>query len=209
MTFSKEFKDAISNLPDKEKDKLLLRLLKKDVMLVNRLHFELLSDFTVEEQREQIKNKLDVRIERYSSFNYSLDYLNIELRELSGIINEHVYTTKDKYGEVFLTLHLVIKLLNQNSNHILSAKYGQPDKFCIALIAKSFKILLLIKKLHEDYLLDFKNDLNKLGRLIGDNPYMMRKAIYHGLDVNWLLSCEIPDNIEFIYKNIRSKGFLR
>ena len=39
--FDKEFKTAIENLPSTEKDKLIFRLLKKDLDLVNRLYFEL------------------------------------------------------------------------------------------------------------------------------------------------------------------------
>ena len=40
MTFDKDFKEAISHLPSSEKDKLILRLLKKDLVLANRLYFE-------------------------------------------------------------------------------------------------------------------------------------------------------------------------
>ena len=37
--FSKEFKKAIQELSSTEKDKLIFRLLKRDLDLVNRLHF--------------------------------------------------------------------------------------------------------------------------------------------------------------------------
>ena len=55
MTFPKEFKEALSHLPSKEKDKLILRLLKKDITLANRLMFELVNTNTVDEQRNKIK----------------------------------------------------------------------------------------------------------------------------------------------------------
>lgn len=48
MTFPKEFKEALSHLPSKEKDKLVLRLLRKDLLLANRLLFELVNTNTVE-----------------------------------------------------------------------------------------------------------------------------------------------------------------
>lgn len=47
MTYPKEFKEALSNLPSKEKDKLILRLL-----------FELVSTKTVEEQRDKLEERL-------------------------------------------------------------------------------------------------------------------------------------------------------
>ena len=39
---SKKLKEAISNLPDSEKDKLLFKLLPKDQPLCEKLEFELL-----------------------------------------------------------------------------------------------------------------------------------------------------------------------
>lgn len=53
------------------------------------------------------------------------------------------------------------------------------------------------------------NDLIKLGRIIGDNKYLMKFAIHNGFDVNWLLRAEIPENIEQIHKDIRDRGYLR
>lgn len=39
-----ELKNAILDLPSKEKDKILLRLINKDETLVEHLHFQLLED---------------------------------------------------------------------------------------------------------------------------------------------------------------------
>jgi hypothetical protein len=55
MVFEKEFKEALLDLPIKEKDKLLLRLLKRDVPLANQLYFELVSTQTVEERRAELE----------------------------------------------------------------------------------------------------------------------------------------------------------
>ena len=35
-----ELKEAVLNLPEKEKDKLLVRLIGKDTMLMKQLHFQ-------------------------------------------------------------------------------------------------------------------------------------------------------------------------
>ena len=55
MKFDPEFKNAILQLPSKEKDKLLLRLLKRDVILANQLHFELISGDSVQDRRTRME----------------------------------------------------------------------------------------------------------------------------------------------------------
>jgi len=128
---------------------------------------------------------------------------------MSGIINEHVSITKDKYGEAYLNLWMINEVLELNNVKILLESIGKTEKFCVAVIARTFKILLLIKKLHEDYRVEFEDDLMKLGKLISENKYLMKFAIYNGFDVNWLLSAEIPENIDQIHKDIRDRGYLR
>jgi len=61
MKFNKEFKDAVLQLSQNEKDKLLLQLLKKDAVLSSKLQFELLDDKSIDERQlvmeETIKDK--------------------------------------------------------------------------------------------------------------------------------------------------------
>jgi hypothetical protein len=209
MAFSNEFKEAISKLPSKEKDKLLIRLLRKDMKLANRLHFELLSDNTVEEEREITREKLIREIEIVNKIFYSVGALFMDVRGLNGIISDHLSNTKDKIGEIELSILVLNGVLKANRDRILKAHYTEAYKFCVTTIAKAFKILLLIKKLHPDYQMDFQEGLNELGENIGDNHYLMKTAIYNGFDVNWLLSGEIPENIAEIHKEIRANGYLR
>ena len=209
MTIPKELKDAISGLSSKDKDKLIFRLLKKDLVLANQLLFELVSDENVDEKRAQLKKQLSNHIEHATIRFYSSGWLNMDVREMSGIINEHVTITKDKYGEAYLNLWMITEILERNKDNILSVSIGKTEKFCVAVISRVFKILLLIKKLHEDYRVEFEDDLIKLGRLIGENKYLMKFAIYNGLDVNWLIQVEIPENLEEIYKDLRDRGYLR
>ncbi len=44
MTFDKEFTKAISHLPSKEKDKLILRLLKKNLPLASLRHLSVFAN---------------------------------------------------------------------------------------------------------------------------------------------------------------------
>ena len=62
--FSKEFKQALQNMPNDEKDKLILRLLKKDLVLADQLLFQLADSETVEQKREIISNEIAIYITR-------------------------------------------------------------------------------------------------------------------------------------------------
>ncbi len=207
--FSKEFKKAIQELPNTEKDKLIFRLLKRDLDLANRLHFELVDTETVEDKRVAFEIEMLRKINYFSERFYSFGYLLQDTRFLSGEITYHVKITKDKFGEISLNLRMLIQLLTINNERIKSVTYSKAYTFCIYVIARAFKILLLIKTIDEDYFIDFKEDLSLLGELIGQNPMLMRTAINNGLDINWLISAEFPDNIAAIHKEIRANGFLK
>lgn len=209
MKFEKDFKEALINLSSKEKDKLILRLLKKDLALANRLYFELLSTKSVDDRRGEIDIRITSRVEIITENFYSPGYLVMELKYLSGEINEHVSITRDKFGEASLNLLMLIEVLSGNISNIQKFTYGKSYKFCIYIVARAFKILLMISVLHDDYRIDFKEDLNRFGKLIGQSEYLMRTAINNGLDINWLVSCDIPEDIKEIHKAIRGQGFLR
>lgn len=208
MTFDKKFKEAISYLSSSEKDKLILRLLKKDLNLANRLYFDLVDTRTIDDRRLDLENRIKNRIERFSKHYSSPGYLMMDMREISGEITEHVKIAKDKFGEVSLNLLMLNEVLTIHNNRILEATQGKARKCCTYVIARAFKILILISKLHDDLLLDFNDDLVRLGQLLSENDYLMKTAIQNGFDVNWLLGVDIPENIEEIHKDIRSKGYL-
>lgn len=211
MTYPKEFKEAISNLPSKEKDKLILRLLKKDLVLANRLLFELVNTNSVEEEREKLEKRLIHYTQRNANNGYyTIGYLNWDVRDLSGLINQHVRITKDKFGEAHLNLIMINEVLKSNRSFILNSKPpAKRKKFCIAVMARIFKILLIINKLDEDFLIEFEENLKILGNLIVDNKFLIEEAIRNGLDVNWLINAEIPEDIATIHKEIRANGFLK
>jgi hypothetical protein len=208
MTFEKDFKEALSFLPDKEKDKLILRLLKKDKILAERLYFEMVSPTNLEDKRSQMEESIKERTKLFEKECYSVGYLNMDIRFLSGDITEHVKITKDKFGEASLNLLLLMEVLKHNNSHISKATPRKFMKIGVALIARAYKILVLIDKLDQDYLLELEENLKELGRLIGENPPLMKMAIFCGLDVNWFIRVEIPENISDIYKHVRAEGYL-
>ncbi len=100
------------------------------------------------------------------------------------------------------------EVLTIHNKRILEATQGKARKCCTYIIARAFKILILIRKLHEDLMLDFNDELERLGQLISENDYLMKTAIQNGFDVNWLLRVDTPEDIEQIHKDIRSQGYL-
>jgi len=209
MTFDPEFKKALQLLPDSEKDKLILRLLKRDLNLANKLRFELVDTESVQDKREQLKNRIIRRIQLATDRYYSVGYLLMDIRDISGEINQHVAITKDKIGEISLNCLMLQQMLELNNERIGAEKYGKAYTLCIYIIARIFKILMLIQKQHEDLHLEFNEDIATLGKLIGNNHHLMKTAILNGLDVNWLIEFNIPNNIADIYKTLRENGLLK
>ena len=209
MTFEQDFKDALANIPDKEKDKLILRLLKKDIILAKRLQYELLSEESVEDKRNQLQEILDKKIESAIKHFKSPGYLSMDVRYMSGMITEHVKITKDKFGDIWLNLYMLTKLVPNLEEQLAYFSKRQGEKFYIPALARIFKILMAIVKLHEDDQYEFRENLQILGNSIGDNDQFMMTAMHHGLDVNWLTQNNIPEDIADIHKEIKNNGFLK
>lgn len=209
MILPKELKEAITHLSSTEKDKLIFRLLKKDVALANRLLFELVSTETVEEKRKKIEDSLSFEIDRAVKNFYSPGYLSMDVRYMSGMITEHVQITKDKFGDPYLNLYILNGLIPKLNKKLETYTPQNANKFYVPALARIFKILMNISKFHEDEQYEFRDNLYKLGESITGNPDFIKAAINNGLDINWLLNAEIPENIVQIHKNIRALGFLR
>ncbi len=103
---SPELKAAIVALSADEKDKLLLRL-KPD--LIKKLTYELLEEKeTLDARTTKVQNTIDEYLQSVGGW-FTPGNLMMAMRSCNGLITEHVKVTKDKMGEVFLTLHLLLK----------------------------------------------------------------------------------------------------
>jgi len=209
MKFDQDFKDALVRIPIKEKDKLILRLLKKDIKLANQLYFELVETRSVEELRNIVEQEIEeVILERAYRF-YSAGVLMMYLRDISGMINEHVSNTKDKYGDPYLNCIMLTYALKNNREELLECSKGEIFKFNTYVIARIFKILTQVKALHEDLQFDFQELFENLVIEMIQLPTLMDATIYHGLDMNWINYQEIPENIVAIQKELRQRGYLK
>lgn len=156
MQLTSEFKEAIANLPHKEKDKLLFRLLKKDSDLCQRLQFELVEQGdTLQQRREAVA----AGIERQVKFEaYSPSYLMMDMRYLSGDITRHVKYTKDKEGEIQLILLLLRRYLEEHLNFIVAYLY-RADTLQDYLVKRMQVVLQKLSKLHEDIYVEYEADV--------------------------------------------------
>ena len=209
MKFEQDFKDALKGLPEKEKDKLLLRLLKKDLSLANQLYFQLIETRSVEELRTEVETKMVKFLKNRGNQFYSPGVLMMVLRDTSGMINEHVSNTKDKYGDPYLNCVMLINTLHANREHLLDCTKYESFKLNAYIVARIFKILTQVKALHEDLQYDFQELFEHLLDEMVEIPDLMDATIFHGLDLNWIHYRQIPDDIVAIQKDLRQRGYLK
>lgn len=167
-----ELKTALLSLPQKEKDKLLIRLINKDKMLIKQLHYQLLEDeYDLELRIEQLKNQLHTLFEENrSSISNTAIYSNFKtlnnlIRQASGLINEHEKITKDKYSVAEARLFVITEpyqlypILFEKSHLQVAIKL---HKYIAARIKTALNKTLV---LHEDLQFDLQDSTAKLEQI--------------------------------------------
>ncbi|WP_367914410.1 hypothetical protein [Leadbetterella sp. DM7] len=164
-----ELEEAILNLPLKEKNKLLIRLIGKDPVLTEQLRYKLLenteSDLVF--RRAEIKERL-TKIFGDHSIYYFKDLLYY-VRDGVSYINRHFKITRDKKGELELLIHLYQQAMN--TRHTLKNNWrdqGFKVKFTEYSQAKLAKMNTLLNDLHEDFRVEYEEDITTLSTFITD-----------------------------------------
>jgi hypothetical protein len=154
-----ELEKAVLSLPQKEKDKLLIRLIGKNDLLIQQLYFQLLEDESdLPNKRAEIKNHI-LKVSRM--YHNTAGWMMMDMRELNGRITNHVKITKDKYGEIELILFLLNTFFdNQLPN--LEHYNSKTDSISLYFAKRTEFLMKKIPKLHEDYYVEFERDVNKL-----------------------------------------------
>ena len=149
----KNLQQAILDLSQKEKDKLLIRLIGKDKLLIEKFEFELL-----EARRTDLHEAFDMM---YHSYITSPKALLYEIRKMSSAITRHLKITKDKYGEVELTIAL-IKGCFEHNTYIVEKYSSYADALLQYLAKRTEAVIKKAEKLHPDEQFDFHENLNLL-----------------------------------------------
>ena len=179
MAIPKELKEAILMMPQKEKDKLLLRLVGKDELLSEQLRVQLLCDQNyILEERQKVYEKI-TRYVRKFTYN-TAGWLLMDIRSLSGYINNHSKITKDKHGEIVLQLHLMESFITKFRDNLEEDVYDA-DTFAKDLVNRCYKYYTQILKLHEDFYIEFEAQMNTILNFIHSykacKPFLQEKKL--------------------------------
>lgn len=162
-----DLKRVVLELSEKEKDKLLVRLIGKDKMLMKQLHFQLLEDESDLQHRieqlqtdlQEIIGKLQQEIsDKPSAHNFR--ELNIELRRASGIINEHEKVTKDKLSDFEGRLYLLENTFRLFPSLFTPTLYVAGTKLRRYMVGRIKNVQSKYDKIHEDLQFDYQEQMD-------------------------------------------------
>ncbi|WP_113654221.1 hypothetical protein [Pedobacter namyangjuensis] len=160
----KNLKLEILALPPKEKDKLLLRLVAKDKVLTEHLHFLLL------ENEEDLKDRVDaikstiLEEMQLLSKNKHLNARDVltSLRKLAKLVNHNLRVTKAVLEDVELRIFLYNNAITDFKGKVHSSIKNYEDIFATYFVKAVLVTLRKFEKLHEDLQYDLKNEMEKL-----------------------------------------------
>lgn len=160
----KELKVEILALPPKEKDKLLLRLVAKDKVLTEHLHFLLLEDESnlrdrVATIKEQI---LEAMQNLKSAKNINAKEVLTILRKLAKVVNHNFRVTKTNFEDVDLRIFLFNNTITKFKSGIFSSYKNYEQLFGTYFVKSTLITLRKFNKLHEDLQFDLKDSMNEL-----------------------------------------------
>ncbi|MCL7988593.1 hypothetical protein M8998_11660 [Sphingobacterium sp. lm-10] len=172
-----ELKSAILSLPNKEKDKLLLRLINKDKLLIKRLHFQLLEDesdlqLRVESLRTQLKLLFSDAAQNTANNATagSIIALSKLVRQANGLVNEHEKVTKDTFSEIEFRM-LILREVTERFALVIGRSHLHASHKLHQYLAARIKFVFgKWKKLHEDLRFDFSEDLQQIISFGYDSP---------------------------------------
>jgi hypothetical protein len=160
----KDLKKEILALPVKEKDKLLLRLVAKDKVLTEHLHFLLLEDESdLNERVAVIKNDINSVLSdlKTTPKTTAKDTL-LTLRKLTKQINHFYKVTKADFEELELKL-LMFNDAPMTFRYRVYSLSKNHEQLLASYLVKAILILLRkFVKLHEDLQFDLKEQMNAL-----------------------------------------------
>jgi hypothetical protein len=156
---SAELKKAIVQLDPKEKDKVLLREVAKNKLLIDQLSFKLLEEGTTTEfRRDEIQETMNAYFPKASKYP---GYVLAELKDFQKQINWHVKVTKDTYGDLDLGINLVLDTIKHRPFFFDRAN-DFASKLIIYLLKRVVFLLKKYEKLDPELKLDFSPRLEQI-----------------------------------------------
>ncbi len=160
---SPELRKALFNLPQREKDQLLARLVAQDTVLTEQLTFRLLEgEDALEIRRQRLRTQVDDPVRGYHQTPNDLLHI---VRQLQARLAYHARITGDTFGEIELTLRLLVNIFRHQPAAVAQL-HGPTQPLLQHLARRTHDVLKQIGKLHEDYRVEFAPALNELLALL-------------------------------------------
>ncbi len=192
VKLSIELKKAIENINDKDKNKLIFRLLPSNAVLVETLEFQLLEQAeTTEHRRDDLRKDIQRMLNKFPE-SYNTPWVLVkEIRRMSSLITRHVKVTKDKLGEIDLHFYLLNGIIRSNYKALFNENHYVMEKLAKYTVLRAKRINTLLSKIHEDYLLEFETDMKELGNFIQNINSLEVEAANQGFDVSYFMKGEL------------------
>ena len=158
---------ALRRLPEKEKDALLLRSVRRDAEWRATLAYELLPEVTRDTVYETISERIHELLTNVSGYQLAR-FLTKAIKKAGAEINYARRITGERTLEIDLQAYLLRELFDNYSGQ-LDSHYTLFYKAVAKLVLKLMK--LIQKYLHEDLWLDYESELADWLRQLRARPY--------------------------------------
>lgn len=159
-----ELKKAIVLMPQKDKDKLLLRLIAKDELLVEKLQFQLLEDSEIDKdgRAREVEAFIHNYIPQKGESYLTPGFLMMNMRRSNPKITRHVKVTKDKFNEVYLTIFLLLTAFRRHDTMLKSFPERRSETFVKYVTKRLVFIFKKLERLDSDYFVEIEEPFNEL-----------------------------------------------
>ena len=146
-----DLRRALFDLPPKEKDQLLARLVAQDAVLTEQLAFRLLEGpEALGDRRAALRHQVDDPVRGY---HQTPNDLLVILRQLQARLAYHARITGDAWGELELSLRLLANVFRHQAD-VVSRLHGPTQPLLQHLVRRTQEALRQAEKLHPDYHLE-------------------------------------------------------
>jgi hypothetical protein len=142
---------ALFDLPQKEKDQLLARLVAQDAVLTEQLAYRLLEGpDALADRRAALRQQVDDPVRGY---HQTSNDLLVILRQLQARLAYHSRITEDAFGEIELSLRLLANVF-RHQPALVTRLHGPTQPLLQHLVRRTQEALKQANTLHADYHLE-------------------------------------------------------